>query len=68
MFVILNLRNIIDNFIKYGIQFGTTPTDFIEVHTIGAGFGAMFFPMMLYFIEKIRFNKYMSQKICVTFI
>ena len=29
MFIILNLRNIIDNFFKYGVQFGKSPSDFI---------------------------------------
>ena len=65
MFVILNLRNIIDNFYKYGLQFHRAPDEFIELHTVAACIGTSFFPLMIYFLEKIKFRRLISKKMCV---
>ena len=67
MFVILNLRNIIDNFVKYGVQFQRAPSDFIAMDTIVAGFTVLLFPMMVYIVEKVRFKRYIKPKSAVIF-
>ena len=67
MFVILNLRNIIDNFVKYGVRFQRSPSDFIALDTIVAIFGLLLFPIMIHLVEKIKFKKYASKGFCVRF-
>ena len=67
MFVILNLRNIIDNFVKYGVRFQRSPSDFIALDTIIAIFGLLLFPTMIHLVEKIKFKKYASKGFCVSF-
>lgn len=65
MFIILNVRNIIENFRKYGIQFKQDPGDFIPIHTIFALFGLIIFPLTAFYIERIKFLHILPLKLCV---
>lgn len=60
MFIILNLRNILDNFIKYGIQFKQDPGEFVPLHTVLFILALGLFPLISLFVEKMKFKKLIS--------
>lgn len=43
MFLILNIRNIIDNFLGYGIRFKAAPLEFVPISSILAFSGLLVF-------------------------
>ena len=65
MFFVLNLRNILDNFVKFGLQFHRAPADFMSLDALLAIFSLILFPFTEYLIEKIKFNKFLPRKLCV---
>lgn len=65
MFLILNLRNIIENFIRYGVQFGSTPTKFIPISFMIAMAMFAIFPLISFAIEKLKFKKIFAPSIAV---
>lgn len=54
--MILNLRNILDNFIRYGIMFGRTPTAFVPIDYMIALFLLALFPFNAFCLEKLKFK------------
>lgn len=65
MFLILNIRNILDNFLRYGIQFGQTPTAFVPVNYIIALGLLAIFPVIAFGIEKLKFKNILTPVIAV---
>lgn len=64
-FVVLNLRNIIDNFLFYGARFTNTPLQFIPLESI-IGFCLMFlFIEFAYFVDRLRFGKIIKESLAV---
>lgn len=66
--MILNLRNILDNFIRYGIQFGQTPTAFVPIDYIIALFLIVLFPLFAFGVEKLKFKNILAPAIAVNII
>ena len=60
MFLVLNIRNILDNFYHYGLRFRSTPTEFIPFHTIIATGALSIFVVMAFILEKMKFNEFLS--------
>lgn len=65
MFLVLNLRNIIDNFYHYGVQFKRTPGDFIPFHTLVATASLSVFVIYAFLLEKMKFNRVISYNTAV---
>ena len=65
MFLILNLRNIIDNFIRYGLQFGSAPSEFIPASFLIAMALFAVFPLNAVAISKLKFKKIFAYPIAV---
>ena len=66
MFVILNVRNILANYIKYGTQFHHAPRDFIAISVL-LGFAGLLviFPGIAFYLEKLKFSHVLSHKVVV---
>lgn len=60
MWVVLNIRNIIDNFLKYGARFKSAPLEFVPwAATIG--FISLFaFVELAYRLDRLRFHRILS--------
>ena len=66
MFLVLNIRNIIDNFYHYGVRFQSTPGDFIPLHTIAASASLSVFVFFAFTLEKMKFNEVLGLDASVT--
>ena len=62
MFLILNIRNIIDNFLYYGFRFRAQPMDFIPPMMVLAFLGLIVFVEVAFHLEKLRFNRIIEDK------
>ena len=57
MFIVLNIRNIYDNFVKYGIRFFNMPMEFVPyTATIGFAF-LLLFVELGYRLDRLRFHR-----------
>jgi hypothetical protein len=65
MFLVLNIRSIIDNFINYGIKFQNTPFEYLPIHFLAALALLNGFPVFAYTIEKLRFSGYLPPFLAV---
>lgn len=66
MFIILNLRNIIENFQRYGTQFNNAPRDFLPLSLlIIMPSMIIIYPYISYTIERLKFKQKLSVKIAV---
>jgi hypothetical protein len=65
MFVVLNLRNIYDNFLKYGVRFIEVPMDFVP-HIASLGFLFLLaFVELGYRLDRLRFHRKLPDRFVV---
>jgi len=65
MFIVLNLRNLVDNFFRYGARFTHQPLEFVTVQAM-CGFLSLFvFVELAYRLERIRFHRILSSSTVV---
>jgi hypothetical protein len=63
MFVILNLRNIVDNFYRYGARFQKAPFEFLP-YSATIGFLTLYvFIELAYRLDRLRFHRIMSDSL-----
>lgn len=55
--MVLNLRNIIDNFLYFGFRFKAAPREFIPPILIVAFLGLVIFIFLAYHLERLRFGR-----------
>jgi len=65
MFLVLNLRNIIDNFLYYGFRFRAKPLEFIPPILVIAFLGLIIFIELAYHLERLRFSRVIDDKTAV---
>ena len=65
MFLVLNIRNILDNFYKYGLIIQATPSNYIPYDTLAAIGSLFIFIVFAFLLEKMRFNKVLGASITV---
>ena len=60
MFVILNLRNIVDNFFRYGARFRSAPFDFLPI-SASLGMASLYlFVELAYRLDRLRFHRHLG--------
>ena len=65
MFIVLNLRNIYDNFVRYGIRFLEYPLEFVPYSATIGFFYLFIFIELAYRLDKLRFHRILSDKLVV---
>lgn len=65
MFVVLNLRNIVDNFFRYGARFTNAPLEFVPLSALIGFSSLMFFVELAYRLDRLRFHKRLSDLVVV---
>jgi hypothetical protein len=67
MFVVLNLRNIYDNFVKYGLRFLQYPTEFFPITAFLGFLLELVFLELGYRINRLRFHNLLSDETVVNY-
>lgn len=66
MFVVLNLRNIVDNFFRYGARFTKKPLEFLPIGA-ALGFLSLFvFVELAWRLDRLRFHRILSDQTVVS--
>jgi hypothetical protein len=65
MFIVLNLRNIIDNFLRYGARFKKSPSDFLPLSGFLGVLSILFFIELAFRLDRLRFHHILSDSLVV---
>ncbi len=68
MFIVLNIRNIYDNFVNYGIRFVSYPQEFLPLAAVIGFFFLFAFIELAYRLDKLRFHRILSDRLVVIYV